>query len=170
APGTAPAPDGNAAAGAPAARAPAAVLFLLRHAETLTSTSGEGRPDPSLSETGRARAQALARALGAAGVTAVWSSAYRRTQETAAPLAAALGLDVEPYDASRLNEVADALAGGEGRIVVVGHSNTTPRLVELLGGDPGEPIDERTEYDRLYVLIRDGAGEVTTVRLHYGPG
>ena len=36
------------------------------------------------------------------------------------------------------------------RHLVVGHSNTTPPLVELFGGDAGPPIDEASEYDRLY--------------------
>jgi hypothetical protein len=51
---------------------------------------------------------------------------------------------------------------------VVGHSDTTPELVGLLGGDPGAPIDEPTEYDRLYVVTLGPDGTVTTVLLRYG--
>ena len=38
---------------------------------------------------------------------------------------------------------------------MVGHSNTTPALVEALGGDPGSPI-ESLEYDRLYMVTFEG--------------
>ena len=54
------------------------------------------------------------------------------------------------------------------RILVAGHSNTTPKLVELLGGNPGPPIDEKTEYDRLYVVVLGADGAVTTTLLRYG--
>jgi len=48
--------------------------------------------------------------------------------------------------------MAAKLKATPGRHLVVGHSNTTPQLTELLGGDGGEPIVEATEYDRLYVV------------------
>ena len=43
-----------------------------------------------------------------------------------------------------------------GKHLVVGHSNSTPDLVKLLGGDPVSPINEASEYDRLYhIQIED---------------
>ena len=48
-------------------------------------------------------------------------------------------------------------------VLVVGHSNTTPQLAELLGAEPGDPIVEKTEYDRLYVINLD-TGEGTIQR------
>jgi broad specificity phosphatase PhoE len=98
----------------------------------------------------------------------VLSSDLRRTRETAAPLAAALGLEVELYDPGALEELLPVLTGAPGRTLVVGHSNTTPQLVELLGGAPGEPIDEPTEYDRLYTLVLAADAEVVTIRTRYG--
>jgi hypothetical protein len=53
-----------------------------------------------------------------------------------------------------------------GRHFVVGHSDTTPALVEALGGDAGAPIAD-PEYDRLYVLTLEGAG-ASTVLLRFG--
>jgi len=55
-----------------------------------------------------------------------------------------------------------------GRILVSGHSNTTPALVQLLGGDPGEPINEKSEFDRLYVMILNPNQPVTALLLKYG--
>ena len=58
--------------------------------------------------------------------------------------------------------------GTPGRYLVVGHSNTTPDLVNRLGGDPGATIDEESEFDRLYVLVLHPDGSVVTVLLRYG--
>jgi hypothetical protein len=98
----------------------------------------------------------------------VLSSDLRRTRDTAAPLAEALGLEVELYDPLALEKLLPVLSGEPGRHLVVGQSNTTPRLAELLGGEPGEPIDEPTEYDRLYLLVLKPGEEPVTVQTRYG--
>lgn len=146
----------------------ATVVYLVRHAEKVEPPPAESPRDPPLNDAGRERAAELARVLGNAGVTRILSTDYRRTRETAAALAEALGLQVEIYDALGLPELADRLRSGPGRVVVVGHSNTTPLLVELLGGDPGPPIDEAMEYDRLYVMVFEQGRPPTTIRLRYG--
>lgn len=121
------------------------VVFLARHAET--EGEGEGR---WLSEAGRARAEALADRLEGEPIERVFSTDYRRTRETAAPIAERLGLELEIYDPRDLAGFAESFAGLDQTVLVVGHSNTTPALVEFLGGAPGAPIDEATEHDRLY--------------------
>jgi broad specificity phosphatase PhoE len=143
------------------------VVYLVRHAEKVDPYPDDPS-DPPLTDTGRARAADLARTLVDAGVTRILSTDYRRTRETAAPLAKALGLEIERYDPSALEDLARRLAEAGERVLVVGHSNTTPRLAELLGGEPGPPIDEPTEYDRLYVLTLRPGAEATTVRLRFG--
>ena len=74
------------------------------------------------------------------------------------------------YDAGPdgLGDLVARLLAPEGHSLVVGHSNTTPALVELLRGDPGEPISE-IEYDRLYVVAIAPGGVVSIVLLRY-PG
>lgn len=152
----------------PSAGRDVTVLYLLRHAEAVPPPHEESPPDPPLTEAGRARADGLARLLGGAGIDRILSSDFRRARETAGPLASALGLEVEVYDPRALEELAGRLKGRPGRHVIVGHSNTTPRLVELLGGDPGSPIDERREFDRLYIMMLDPDGGATTMQLRYG--
>src|SRR4029077_5151171 len=68
---------------------PSTIVFLVRHAEK----AAEGA-DPSLNDAGRKRAGALADMLADAGITAIFSSEFHRTQETAAPLAERLGIKV----------------------------------------------------------------------------
>lgn len=121
-------------------------IFLVRHAEKETG------PDPDLTAAGKARAQTLSERLASEGVTEIWSTATRRTQETARPLASVLGLDVQTYDPSDMPAFASRLTGSPGVKLVVGHSNTTDALAALMGADPGPPIDEAAEFDRLYVI------------------
>ena len=91
-----------------------------------------------------------------------------RTRSTAAPLAEALGLKVRLYDPRDLEAFARRLKEEGGRHLVVGHSNTTPELVGLLGGEPGTAIDEAVEYGRLYVVVIDAGGRAGSMLLRYG--
>lgn len=139
------------------------VVFLVRHAEKTG-----GGSDAALSEAGVARARALVDTLRDAGIGRVHSTDYARTRDTAGPIASALGLGVELYDPRDLGALAARLRSAGGRHLVVGHSNTTPALVALLGGDAGPPIDESSEYDRFYVVMRSGTSGVGTAVLRYG--
>lgn len=114
------------------APAPSRVTFVVtRHAE---KASDDPR-DPSLSDAGRARAQALAERLADAHVVAAYATRYRRTQQTAAPVARRAGIEVITYDA---NEPANAFASRlrathtSGTVLVVGHSNTAPAIAAAL--------------------------------------
>lgn len=137
-------------------------IFLVRHAEKHLDSD-----DPDLTEAGRQRAAALARALRSVPLDEVYSTDTHRTRQTAAPAAESRSLEVRLYDAD-LARLAARLRERPGRYLVVGHSNTTPELVELLGGEPGPPIDELTEYDRLYLLVLHPDGTSTTLLLRYG--
>lgn len=134
------------------------VVYLVRHAET----EPDGTADPPLSAEGRERAARLVRMVAGAGVTAVHSTPYRRTRGTAERVGAALGLTVQEYDPSDLEAFAKGLMEQGGRHLVVGHSNTTPALVRVLGGDPVGPIPE-DDYGRVYVLAADSDGVRTLV-------
>lgn len=137
-------------------------VYLVRHAEKVDQSK-----DPDLSEDGYLRAGELARTLADAKIEYVHSSDFIRTRKTASPLAEQLGMEIRLYDQNDLFSLADHLKEAGGRHLVVGHSTTTPDLVELLGGDPGYPIEELNEYDRLYILTID-RGKVNTVLLRYG--
>ena len=141
------------AAPVPAAAQGPEVIILVRHAEP----APDDTRDPALSEAGIERAGRLTALLEDARLTAVHSTAYRRTRGTATPVAERAALEVAGYDPRDLRGFATELMASPGRHLVVGHSNTTPALVELLGGDPGPPIAE-DEHGRVYVLVptRDG--------------
>jgi 2,3-bisphosphoglycerate-dependent phosphoglycerate mutase len=69
-------------------------LILVRHAEPVRIVDADGPADPPLAERGKKQADALAEYLGTEPIGAVWSSPMQRARETAAPLAAALGVEV----------------------------------------------------------------------------
>jgi hypothetical protein len=72
-------------------------------------------------------------------------------------VATAAGLTVREYDPADLRGFAARLLEEGGRHLVVGHSNTTPALVQLLGADPAGPIAE-DDYGRFYLLTADDDG------------
>ena len=137
----------------------ATVVIAVRHAERADQGPGAdpmiSSADPPLSEIGRERASCLARTLEHAGVTRVLTTPYARTRQTAAPVAAMAGVEPEEYNPRGMSDFVESLRGAGGVIVVVGHSNTTPGVVEALGGDPVSPIAE-DEYERLYTVFVAG--------------
>lgn len=129
-------------------------FVLLRHAEKET-----GVEDPGLTRVGQARAQFIADWWGEPHleIEAVWSSNYRRTLETAKPLAEQLGIQIRIYDAGDLPALAARLREEDVNAVVIGHSNTTPRLAALLCECEVPPMDEY-DYERAYQLFRMNGG------------
>jgi broad specificity phosphatase PhoE len=140
------------------------VVVLVRHGEKVDESR-----DADLSAAGRARALALAAMLEDAGIEAVYSTDYVRTRETARPTANRFSKPVEIYDGDGLAAFAEALRARGGRVLVVGHSDTTPELVQHLGGNPGPPIAS-DEYDRMYVVTLSADGKASTLRLRFPSG
>jgi broad specificity phosphatase PhoE len=134
-------------------------FHLIRHAEK----ASDDPKDPDLNEAGRLRAQRLADRLQREPVDAIYATGYRRTQRTAAPLAAMRGIGVHTYDAAM--PVAEFALWLErehpaGTVLVVGHSNTIPGIASALCGCDVAPIEDR-EYDRWITvsIARKGARE-----------
>lgn len=131
-------------------------IYLFRHAEK----QKDGTHDPALTTEGQARAHWLAQYLKDKDIQVIYSSDYKRTRQTVAPLAKLLKLQVKLYHPGKLQEFTNKLKTDKQNIVIVGHSNTIPATVALLGGKPGNEILE-SEYDRLY-LLKLNQGNVST--------
>jgi broad specificity phosphatase PhoE len=81
-------------------------ILLVRHGQTPANVRGEldtAAPGPGLTELGARQAEAVVEALGHEPIAAIYVSKLRRTHETAAPLAAALGLT--PIELSGTHEI-----------------------------------------------------------------
>ncbi|WP_229422085.1 SixA phosphatase family protein [Massilia aquatica] len=142
------------------AAADPSIIYLVRHGEKASAEK-----DPDLTMRGKARAGNIAAILRSTGITHIYSSTTQRTRQTAQPLASALGLAVQVYDPAQGARLVGQVKAAGGTALVVGHSNTVPDLVRLFGGKPGADIGD-DEFDRLYQLIVDKDGAVTTVLLH----
>lgn len=144
-------------------------VYLVRHAEKSTMVSSD--PDPHITDTGKRRAEALASRLGTSGVTAIITSQFKRTQETAQPLAAALRIDPEIItvgtQGSSDSVAAAVLRHRGGKVLIVGHSNTIAGIIQALGG-PRLPNLCDSEYSNLYVLYLPPSGKAELIRQHYG--
>lgn len=146
------------------------LIVLVRHAEKAT----DDPTDPSLSSAGRARAQALAQVLAGSKVDAIYATQFRRTRDTAAPLAQSLNLEVQvrPIDVATAAGYSKELAEHIRRthagqvVLVVGHSNTVPDLVAELSGVTVPPIAE-SEYTRLYAIGLDGKSAARVIAANY---
>ncbi len=89
---------------------PHARVVLLRHGEPdWVPGGGASVNDPRLTEFGRAQARAAAERLVHSRVDAIYVSPYLRSQETAAPLAEATG--IEPVTVQDLAEIGAAVEG-----------------------------------------------------------
>lgn len=135
------------------------IVYVTRHAE-----KGATDKDPDLTVQGAARARGIALLLHRTGISHIFSTATRRTRQTAQPLAERLKLNVETYDAAKPASAIEKIKALPGPTLLVGHSNTVPDLVKMLGGAPGAPIED-DEYDRLYQVTLHDNGSVSTVLL-----
>ena len=131
-------------------------IYLVRHAEK----AKDGTKDPELTEIGNQRARSIAEMLKDQALKYVYSTDYKRTQQTAKPTAKHHKLEISSYNPRELAKFAETVKSMQGDMLIVGHSNTTPALVHYLGGDANGPIDD-SEYDRIYHL-RIANGKVTT--------
>ena len=109
--------------------------------------------NPSLTVTGKARAEALATFFSDKPLNFVYSTDYNRTRETAAPVAALKSVDIQFYDPHSLVKFAIKLKT-QVHVLVVGHSNTTPELLGLMG--VANITIEESEYGALYIVQNDG--------------
>jgi broad specificity phosphatase PhoE len=133
------------------------LILLVRHAERAPSAMTDDAP---LTDAGKARAQRLAAMLAGADVKAVFTTRFRRTQDTAKPLADLLRLTpIEESDTVQL--VAALRTRGNETVLVVGHSDTVPDVIKAFGGPAVTIADD--EFDALFVLV-PASGALTRLK------
>ncbi len=127
-------------------------VILLRHAEKDIS-EGADTANPELSAAGNLRAQKLVEIINKYQPDAIYSSNYLRTRATVRPLARKRRMMTQIYDPRNLNQMRDLIVSGKiKRIVVVGHSNTTPELANLLIKQDKYKNLAESEYDKIWII------------------
>ncbi|MXV14237.1 SixA phosphatase family protein [Hufsiella ginkgonis] len=143
-------------------------VWVVRHAEK--DVSDPKNADPPLSDAGTQRAKDLDTYLADQRVAAIYSTKYKRTQATGAPLAARAGLTIISYDPKDPGALAkEVVAAFRGKsVLVVGHSNTVLELVEAFGGKRPVKALSDEDYDYLFKVTVADNGEVKTASVQYG--
>ncbi|WP_077924243.1 histidine phosphatase family protein [Spirosoma sp. 209] len=128
-------------------------VYVVRHAEKVDETDST-----DLSPAGRQRALALADTLARAGIDSIFTTPYRRTRQTAEPLATRLRLPIVSYSTKSISDVAGRVKRIRRQsVLVVGHSNTILEITQALGAQPRATKIASGDYDNLFqVRIRRG--------------
>ena len=144
------------------------IVVLVRHAERADAPAG----DVTLNDAGQSRADELAAALAEARIDTIVTTQFRRTRDTAAPLARALNITPRVVEAGRdtaahVSAVVAEVRDGGTAVLVVGHSNTVPAIISALGGPAMGELCE-FEYSNLFTLARTPGQPARLVHGHYG--
>ena len=149
-------------------------IVVVRHAEKST----DDPRDPSLSAAGQERARDLSVALKDAGITDIYTTQYKRTRQTAEPLAQRFGISITErpiagansaaYATDLAREILTRSAGKNG--LIVGHSKTVPDIVRALSGSVVPPITD-PEYDHIFIIVITPSRPASLVQVRFGrPG
>ena len=131
-------------------------LYLVRHAEKQNN-----QKDPKLTACGRLRAQQLATLLSKAKIRAIYSTPYQRTRQTAKPLSQQENLAIKHYSPANLPQFSLHLTQLKENALIVGHSNTTPELAQLLSEQQVNKLNEK-EYQALFQIQFIGDNKILT--------
>ena len=139
-------------------------VFVVRHAEKAV-VQGD---DPPLSEAGLERALLLNQMLAQAGVTNLYASQFKRTQQTLQPLAEEWNLKPVIVDARKVPDLVKRLMEESrgGTAVIASHSNLVPAILKQLGV-PNQLVITEQQYDDLFVVnLQEGKAHL--IHLKYG--
>ena len=144
------------------------LFILVRHAERDSQAA-----DAPLNAAGRDRARELAHVLEAwtatgARIRALFATERQRTQQTLEPLSTSIHIPITVVNAKETDALVKKILAFHGGIVVVaGHSNTLPEIMEALGAPSGIEIAD-ADFSHLFVLTKPGASPAPVIDLRYG--
>jgi broad specificity phosphatase PhoE len=138
-------------------------LFLVRHAERADDSA-----DTALSPKGEARAASLAKLLRDAGISAIYVTQFRRTAQTAGPLAELLKIAPTAMQAKDIAGMVTKIRTDHAHhaVLVVGHSDTLPNIIKAFGSQENVEI-AHDEFDALFVVVPRSNQEPLLLRLRY---
>lgn len=124
-------------------------IILLRHAEK----EKDGSKDPKLSKQGMLRAEKLNFMLSDFSIDKLFATAYIRTQKTLGVISQSRNISISNYEARDKNFAEQLVRNEMGKtIIVAGHSNTIPALVNVLIKEDKYKYLSEEEYGKLWIL------------------
>lgn len=144
-------------------------FILIRHAEKDTTLQGSTmmNANPPLNKKGLKRAKKLIKAIKEFTIDEIYSTDFTRTKSTVEPLSAKKHIEVKTYNHKQLKDFAKELTAKQNKtIVIAGHSNSTPALVNLIiKKDTYLALDESV-YNKIYIVKQNGTEFSVEVRAY----
>lgn len=137
-------------------------IVFVRHGASKAAVPGtpfplvDGRGDPALAESGLVQADAVGARLASEGAAALFTTSLRRTQQTAAPLAAATGLT--PVVLPELVEVC--LGEWEGGVFRLRASEGDPLVTRLFEEERWDVIPGAESAAEIEARVRAGVARI----------
>ena len=137
--------------------------YLIRHAEKDRSNPSDR--DPALSEEGLKRAQNWNTYFKDVDFDMVYSTDYKRTKQTAQPIAKRIGKEISIYDPKNMASDEFMTATKGKTVLVVGHSNTTPVLANKLAGENKYEMIADNNNSNLYIITLNDSGILSELKV-----
>lgn len=138
-------------------------FILVRHAEKKDDSK-----DPELSEKGNLRAEKLNELFADVKIDKLYATPYKRTEKTIAFVANNTSLEIEKYSPNDLSFSTNLLENNLGKTVLIaGHSNTIPNLVNSLIGENKYKQLEENEFGKIWILTFSDKNLVDCILLNY---
>lgn len=138
-------------------------IILVRHAERANNDT-----DSELSQSGIDRANRLAAMLKDIKMDELYATPFKRTRGTLEPIAKKIKKDITPFKTNDINAFAETLRKKWGKtILVAGHSNTTPNLVNLLIKEERFRQMEEADYGKIFIVTIHKSGAADVVVMNY---
>lgn len=139
-------------------------IVLVRHAEKM-----KDQKDPDLTNDGNLRASKLKDLLSTIPLNQIYSTDYNRTFQTATPTSNAQGVEITSYNPRELNDFGNMLLQTQKgkNILVVGHSNTTPKLLNFFMKETVVESILESDYGNLYIVNIDSKGKAKAMLLKF---
>lgn len=125
--------------------------YFIRHAEKVDDTK-----NPDLSPNGLERVLLWSKIFTDVNFDAVYSTDFKRTLQTATPIATTKNLAVIKYDPKIINIQVFKEENLGKTVLIVGHSNTTPEFVNKLIDKVIYTSIEDSTFGNLYIVTING--------------
>ncbi len=102
-------------------------FYFIRHAEKVDDSK-----NPDLSEIGLKRAQQWKSILSEIHFDEIYSTDFKRTMQTATPIATEQNLVIKSYDSKTLSVESFKNENLNKKVLMVGHSNSIPKFINQL--------------------------------------
>ena len=138
--------------------------YFIRHAEK--DTSDTKNEDPELTEEGKKRAEKWAETFREINFDLIYSSDYKRTVNTATPIAESQDKEIRYFNTRKLND-EDFQEDTRGKtVLVVGHSNLNPEWVNYILKEQKYSDIQEDEYGSLFIVTIHPDGSRTSQVLY----